>query len=331
MVIYGLSSSESPDNIRYVGKAKSPKDRLRRHISKYNLKEDTYKNRWIKLELLKGNKIEIKVIEEVKNDNWEDLEIYWISEYKKLGYKLTNATIGGDGLPLTYEIINKRNKTRIENNLKSKSEIIKKFKIKKVDIWSGERICPKCNEIVFYKSKNLYNLIHLIQKNVEKECCSKKEKNEKFKEKGKKEKNEKFKEKDKEKIEEIFIGERTCPNCGKIIKYSLSSFSKLTALLKKSENRKCLSCSGKEKTPFRGHKWTTRGMKYKTNNSKLIKEKYGKKILQYDKNDKLVNEFVSIRDASNETKIDRKSISQCIRGIRQSAGGYIFKQKEEIT
>jgi group I intron endonuclease len=259
MIIYGLFSSESPSNIRYIGKATNIKDRLRRHLSKYSLKNDTYKNRWIKSEINKGNKIEIAIIEEVSESNWEKAEIFWISEFRKLGYNLTNSTIGGDGIVPTNEIINKRGKTKITNNLKNKSELIEKFNIREINnMWVGERVCPKC---------------------------------------------------------------------GKIITYELSNINKLISLCKKSIDRKCLSCSSIDKTPFRNHKWSTKGMKYKTNNSKLIREKYGKKIQQFDRDGNLIDEFNSIREASSITKIDRKSISQCIKGTRITAGGYIFKQK----
>ena len=61
--------------------------------------EDTFKSRWIKKELKKGNKILIKEIFLVPiSEDWAKWEIFYISEYKKLGYKLTNTTSGGDGL-----------------------------------------------------------------------------------------------------------------------------------------------------------------------------------------------------------------------------------------
>ena len=46
--------------------------------------------------------------------------------------------------------------------------------------------------------------------------------------------------------------------------------------------------------------------------------------------DNLINEFKSIREASEKTGIDRKSISNCSKGIKSynTAGGYKFKIKE---
>ena len=58
--IYALSSSEKPDNIRYIGKTVGElKDRLYRHTSSSKY-EKTYKAKWISKELKKGNKILIK-------------------------------------------------------------------------------------------------------------------------------------------------------------------------------------------------------------------------------------------------------------------------------
>jgi len=259
--IYTLTNDKDTNDIRYIGKTTNLKNRLRKHLSNYSLKIDTYKNNWIKKELLLGNKILIHSIEEVNENNWQEREIYWIKKYKDLGYNLTNTTLGGDGLILEKNIIEKRNSTRIKNNLETKKEEIELFKIKEIDgKWIGERVCPKCDKIVIHNSKD---------------------------------------------------------------------FNKIISLLKKSTNRNCISCASKEKTPFTNHTWSNKGKKYtNTINPTIIREKYGKKFYQYDLDNNLIDEFVSIRDAANKTKIDRKSISHCLRGIRKTAGGYIFIEKE---
>jgi hypothetical protein len=58
----------------------------------------------------------------------------------------------------------------------------------------------------------------------------------------------------------------------------------------------------------------------------------GTKILQFDLDNNLINEFNSIREASEKTGIDRKSISNCSKGIKSynTTGGYKFKRKENI-
>jgi group I intron endonuclease len=51
-------------------------------------------------------------------------------------------------------------------------------------------------------------------------------------------------------------------------------------------------------------------------------------VLQYTKGGLFVNEWNSIKEASLELKIDRTSISQCCRGKKKSAGGYVWQYKD---
>lgn len=174
MVIYGLSSTLHPLDIRYVGKTKNINDRLRRHISKYSLNnESSYKNNWIKSELLNGNGILITIIEEVNDDNWQEREIFWISKYRELGYKLTNGTFGGEGILLTKDVISKRNKTKVDNNIKDKLSEISKYDIKQIDgKWVGVRVCNHCLSSVSHKGTNLTNLLLLIKKSHDRKCLN---------------------------------------------------------------------------------------------------------------------------------------------------------------
>lgn len=97
--IYGLSSSAEPSNIRYIGKTKNLKTRLRCHLKNDYHKCKSYKNNWINKEINNGNTILIVLIEEVHVDLWQEKERYYIDKYKKEGYKLTNTDIGGFGGP----------------------------------------------------------------------------------------------------------------------------------------------------------------------------------------------------------------------------------------
>lgn len=172
--IYGLYSSSSPDIIRYVGKTQNLKNRLKRHLSDYYLKDDTYKNRWIKSELKSNNEIKIVLLEEVSNDTWENAEIKWIKHYKNFGYKLTNGTCGGEGLYLdNNEVIEKRNYTRKINNFKSKKNEIKKYKIRaENDCWIAERKCPGCKNVLIHKAISFPNICALLKKSVDRKCLS---------------------------------------------------------------------------------------------------------------------------------------------------------------
>jgi len=267
--IYTLSSSSNPNDIRYIGKTKNIKDRIRRHISKYYLNlEDNYKNRWIKSELSKGNKIIIEEIDLVQEENWKESEKYWIEQFRNWGFRLVNTTEGGEGIILTKELIEKRNESnknsekrklaysKLRENYKTNSEIVKNHQIQEFEDYSiGKRNCNLCGKEIIYKSKYFKYVIRNIRR-------------------------------------------------------------------AENENRICNSCkSSGEKNYFYGRK---------LNDGKIKQERYGKKILQFDLDDNLIDEFNSIREASEKTGIDRKSISNCAKGIKHynTAKGYKFKIKE---
>ena len=265
--IYTLSSSETPTEIRYIGKAKNLKDRLRRHVSSYSLnKEINYKNNWIKSELAKGNTILINEIDCVEESIWVESETYYIGKYKELGYKLTNSTIGGEGILLTEEVIKKRNESN-RNSEKRKQ---------------------------YNKEKGILSL----EENIKKYKINK--------------------------VDNLLMAYRNCPNCGKIIEYSSEKIKSVINSIKRAntENRECFSCSnGCKNNYFYGKK---------LNDGKEKQEKYGKKILQCDKEGNILNEYASIREANEKTGIDRKSISNCAKKVKSfnTAGGFIFKFKE---
>ena len=54
-----------------------------------------------------------------------------------------------------------------------------------------------------------------------------------------------------------------------------------------------------------------------------------KAIIQYDKNSNKITEWRSQLKASKKTGISNKDISLCCRGKRKTAGGYIWKFKED--
>lgn len=266
--IYTLSTEDDPNNIRYVGKTNETLHRrLKRHLSPSYLNENNnYKNNWLKKLLKENRKPIIKIIDEVSEDDWVFWEQYWISQFISWGFKLTNTTIGGEGIILTKEIIEKRNESN-RNSLKRK---------------------------LAYKKLTTYTLNCIEKFNVRKK-------------------------------DDIWSAERKCPNnCGNIMKYKRNDRSGLLSGLRKAEkeNRKCYSCNTSgEKNYFYGKK---------LNDGDEKRKRLGKNVLQYEKNGNFVKEYESIREASEETLIDRKSISRCCKKMKHynSAGGFNWKFKE---
>lgn len=276
MHIYTLSSSEDPDNIRYIGKTNDLDDRLRRHTGKYYLENEiTHKNNWIKSEMKKGNEILIKSIEKVNENNWQEREIFWIEEMTNRGFKLTNSTIGGEGLKLTDEIIKKRNESN-KNSDKRKNAYIELKRIKEEEYLNSNKEIIEMFEISCGISGN-------------------------------------------------FFGKRKCHSCNETVNHKSTTLSLLIFYMKQSilTERECNKCkSTGAKNYFYGKK---------LNDGKEKQERYGIKILQYDLDGNLIEEFKSIREASEKTGIDRKAISNCSKGVKHynTAGGFKFKRKEK--
>lgn len=98
--IYALLCPLS-NQIRYIGKSKNPRMRLRHHLKEVR-KQDwkvspNYRQAWIHGLLSQGLKPTLLILEEIDETEWQSKEIYWISYYKKLGLPLVNSTDGGDG------------------------------------------------------------------------------------------------------------------------------------------------------------------------------------------------------------------------------------------
>jgi hypothetical protein len=91
---------QDPDtmSVRYVGKTTNAKKRWYQHnnkkIQKYSRRR--YLSNWL-LQLLNNNKKPIMTIIDETNDDWQQLEMYWIEQFKNWGFKLVNLTVGGEG------------------------------------------------------------------------------------------------------------------------------------------------------------------------------------------------------------------------------------------
>ena len=67
-----------------------------------------------------------------------------------------------------------------------------------------------------------------------------------------------------------------------------------------------------------------------THNERLAKTQ-GKPIQQITRDGEIVAEFWSMHEADRKLGITFKNISACVRGKRKTAGGYIWKYKEEVV
>lgn len=85
------------DAVRYVGKTKNLKNRLRSHIdyAKFNKKRRKVTD-WINSILKQGKSPIIECIEETTDPEWPVRERFWIKHFRQNGSNLCNLTDGGE-------------------------------------------------------------------------------------------------------------------------------------------------------------------------------------------------------------------------------------------
>jgi hypothetical protein len=120
------------------------------------------------------------------------------------------------------------------------------------------------------------------------------------------------------------------------------------------EHKRYFSIFGKHRTPSLGHRWKqsketirkkSESLKGNTNNkgktrSDEVKKKMStnrkgkylgkdhrksKPVFQYDKNMNYITEYISVTEASKQTKIHLDSICRCALGKYKTGGGFIWK------
>lgn len=97
-IIYGLVDPRTL-LVRYIGLSTSGLYRPRSHTKTRELSKPSHKNNWIKSLIAAGLRYTVVVFDEtVSRDALPDLERWWITYGRALGWSLTNLTEGGDGL-----------------------------------------------------------------------------------------------------------------------------------------------------------------------------------------------------------------------------------------
>lgn len=144
--IYALKNKEL-EEIRYVGKTTRPKFRLKEHLNEKVRKFSYHKLNWINESKRNNKEIELIIIEEVNESNWQDKEKFYIDYYRVNGHRLTNHLEGGIS-PQMF---------KYNLNYSEAKEIVNKLKIKTVLEWRNK---SKNNElpIEIPKRPDLYYL-----------------------------------------------------------------------------------------------------------------------------------------------------------------------------
>lgn len=90
IIIYSINCPYT-GQVRYIGKSKDFKQRVRKHLSS---KLKTRTSKWI--HSLHQKPI-FEIIDEVNESNWQEAEKAYIRLFKSIGCQLYNHTIGGEG------------------------------------------------------------------------------------------------------------------------------------------------------------------------------------------------------------------------------------------
>ena len=141
--------------VRYVGKSVNANRRYNQHL--YDKRHNNYSSRWIRKLQQKKLKPILVVIEECDENIWQEREKYWIAYYKPIS-KLTNLTIGGDGL----SFYNHSEETKLKISQKHKGKILSqetKNKIRNYNL--GKKYSKESIDKKSKAAKNFYNSIEL--------------------------------------------------------------------------------------------------------------------------------------------------------------------------
>ena len=294
--IYTLTDPNT-NEIRYVGKSNNPQKRLYDHIHHSQITH-THKNMWIKSLIKEGKLPILNIIDEVLIEEWQEYEIYWIDKLKKEGHNLTNHDIGGNGttkhrpntiskMKIKHKENPNYNKCMDRDHIINKDELYQKYIIENLSL-------NKCASFFNTSKATIYRNIsdHNFHKSKDdwKSQLSTREKNP---------------------VNQYDIS-------GNLIKEwdsanHVKEFNSTNIL-------KC--CHGRTNIAY-GYIWRFKG-------DKIFREKKPKiklPVIQYDKNNNIIDEFNSVRLASTKTGISRVSILYCCKGKQNSAGGYIWRYK----
>lgn len=96
MVVYALSDPKT-DELRYIGQTEQlPATRLRQHVKDCG-RYSNHCAHWIKNLKKQGFKPFMEILQKCSTvEELNEAEIYWISQFRALGFRLTNISHGGE-------------------------------------------------------------------------------------------------------------------------------------------------------------------------------------------------------------------------------------------
>ena len=327
VLIYTLSDSD--EKIRYVGKTKLYlKQRLYSHIlESKNSTIPSHKKNWIKSLLLNNERPIIEVIDEVPESEWPFWEQYWIDQIKSWGFNLTNSTEGGkggNGYKHSDSSKQKMSESKLGKELPESHR--KNIGLALKEGYKKEDFRPNRFEKRVVLSKEELYQKYIIENLSIPKCsdyfkCSEKTIFVNLKEFGFEKPKEVWKK-------QLSTREKLIINQFGLDGIFIKTWEGAATIENEVGFDSCciIACCNGRMNKSHGYIWRFVGDE--TFRDKDTSKK-PKEVVQI-KDDEIISEFESVSDAARKTNIIRSSITYCCKGKFKSAGGFIWKYKNNI-
>lgn len=309
------------DNIGYIGQTDNIRIRFRKHIYDAKSEKKKYNKNcsWIKKILLSNKMPIITILDECLAKDADDLEVFYINQYKNTGWKLTNSTNGGqNGFIYTAErlvqIKEKATKPRkiYGINIKSKEVTIFDSAVdvqSKLNFTYADRMAllECCEHRRYQKSVKGYIFVY------EKE----------------------FKETN---INELLSYSPIYKFSKAVLKYNLDG-DFISEYKNKHDASRSVDgssrmikeyCTGSPRhKSYKGFQWKWKesdDFPLKIGTSRNISHNQYKAIEQMDINNNILNSFISLKIASINTGCDYVGIVSCCNGKQKTCGGFMWRR-----
>lgn len=298
--IYGLIDPRNEltvENVRYVGKTKRTiEDRYKQHL-RYCNKYQTPLYFWINKLLKEGVSPKAIKIDECNENNWRECEKKYIAQYRQFG-RLLNVSDGGDG-------IDDKSRWVVVYQYNEFGKLIKKH----------DSIASAAREM----GVNDNSIRASIDQRISKSSCgcywfSSEEKANEF---------------DFKRPRQRYVPVLAYDLNGNFVN-KFSTISEASLKLKIREPNIIRSLSSNNKHYAGNLFWFYENNvpnKISPFNNKKPRKHNLSAVSQFTKEGVFIREYISIRNASEITKISEDSIGMCVRELAKSGGGFVWKYK----
>lgn len=159
-IIYTLADPTTGE-IRYIGKTvNSLRNRLTGHL--YSIKtENNHRTNWIGSLLKKGIIPQIEFLDESPWSESQELEIYWIAQFKEWGFRLVNCSTGGEGglgVKRSKEAI-----VKLKKSLREQNKDVYQYSLRG-EFLNKHRSCADASEFIGGRRENISHCCLFLKK-----------------------------------------------------------------------------------------------------------------------------------------------------------------------